>query len=165
MVMNTSEQPFIQTPFGHVAIGKHDGQLYLRLSNTTIEGNPVNTFADKSLSQMYAALQLYFQSPFNAYDDSFIDFATLKGTDFQRRVWQAIADIPAGNTCTYGTLAKQLNSGPRAVANACGANHLPILIPCHRVVASQSIGGFMRDQSGGLAIKRWLLDFEGAKHA
>lgn len=81
------------------------------------------------------------------------------GTHFQRRVWQSIADIPAGETRSYGEIARQLASGPRAVGNACGANPYPIIVPCHRVIAAdRGLGGFARQRGGLLLeIKRWLL--------
>ena len=85
------------------------------------------------------------------------------GTAFQRRVWQAIAAVPAGQTKTYGELAADVHSGPRAVGNACGANRYPVVIPCHRVVASGGgLGGFARNSGDFLLqIKRWLLAHEG----
>ena len=83
------------------------------------------------------------------------------GTAFQRRVWQAIAQIPSGSVMSHQDLAHKVASGARAVANACGANPLPILIPCHRVVAVRGLGGFMQGSPEGLAIKQWLLQHEG----
>jgi methylated-DNA-[protein]-cysteine S-methyltransferase len=84
------------------------------------------------------------------------------GTRYQRRVWEKIAEIPAGRVRSYGEVAKDLRSGPRAVGQACGANFFPLAIPCHRVVASAGIGGFARGDDGfHLAIKRWLLAHEG----
>lgn len=84
------------------------------------------------------------------------------GTAFQQRVWQDIAEIPSGSTRTYGQLAQTLRSGPRAVGNACGANPYPLVVPCHRVVASQGLGGFARNRGGFLLdVKRWLLAHEG----
>ncbi|HEX8986832.1 MAG TPA: methylated-DNA--[protein]-cysteine S-methyltransferase [Rhodocyclaceae bacterium] len=84
------------------------------------------------------------------------------GTHFQRRVWNGISAIPSGSTRTYGELAQAIGSGPRAVGNACGANPYPIVVPCHRVVASQGLGGFARQRGGFLlGIKRWLLAHEG----
>lgn len=84
------------------------------------------------------------------------------GTPFQRRVWALLQQIPAGETRSYGELARQLNSSARAVANACRANPLAILIPCHRVVAANGLGGYMGETDGEpLAIKRWLLHHEG----
>lgn len=85
----------------------------------------------------------------------------LRGTAFQQRVWQALRTIPSGEVLTYGQLARQLGSAPRAVGQACGANPLPLIYPCHRVVSAKGLGGFM--QSAGadtLSIKRWLLQHE-----
>jgi methylated-DNA-[protein]-cysteine S-methyltransferase len=86
------------------------------------------------------------------------------GTHFQRRVWDAIAAIPCGQTLSYGEVAAQIRSGPRAVGGACGANPYPIVVPCHRVLAAnRALGGFGR--AGGhwlLEIKRFLLIHENA---
>lgn len=83
------------------------------------------------------------------------------GTPFQQRVWQAMRSVPCGQTVTYAELARQIGSGARAVANACGANPIPLFIPCHRIVAANGLGGFMRGRdSAALAIKHWLLAHE-----
>lgn len=89
---------------------------------------------------------------------------TPAGTPFRQKVWAAIATIPIGETRRYGELAKDLNSAPRAVGQACGDNPLPIVIPCHRVVSQTGLGGF--NHSSGqdlLGIKRWLLAREQGK--
>jgi methylated-DNA-[protein]-cysteine S-methyltransferase len=79
------------------------------------------------------------------------------------RVWHALMKIPAGRPTTYGALAQRLGTAPRAVGQACGANPLPILIPCHRVVAAGGLGGFMHAASGApLDVKTWLLAHEGS---
>ncbi len=85
------------------------------------------------------------------------------GTAFQQRVWQQLHAIPPGQSRTYGEVARMVRSAPRAVGQACGANRIALLIPCHRVVgALGSIGGFMNADAGGpIAIKRWLLVHEG----
>ena len=85
------------------------------------------------------------------------------GTTFQRRVWEQIAGIPLGQTQTYGQLARNLKNAPRAVGQACGANPFPLVIPCHRVVATGGgLGGFDRHGGGFLLdVKRWLLRHEG----
>ncbi len=82
------------------------------------------------------------------------------GSDFQREVWSALLRIPWGETRTYGELARRLGreGAARAIGTANGANPLPLLIPCHRVVAASGLGGY----SGGLALKRWLLELEGS---
>lgn len=83
-------------------------------------------------------------------------------TPFQRRFRAALCAVPLGEVVTYGELARQLASAPRAVGGACGANPIAIVVPCHRVVAANGIGGYGRDPEGGSAVefKRWLLDRE-----
>jgi methylated-DNA-[protein]-cysteine S-methyltransferase len=84
------------------------------------------------------------------------------GTDFQRRVWRALQAIPAGQTRTYGELARQLGSGARAVGNACRNNPVSVVVPCHRVVAVSGPGGYSGHMTGApLRRKRWLLAHEG----
>jgi methylated-DNA-[protein]-cysteine S-methyltransferase len=83
------------------------------------------------------------------------------GTPFRQQVWQQIAAIPCGQTRTYGQLAAALGSAPRAVGGACGDNPLPVVVPCHRVVAAAGIGGFAHHRDGFLlGVKRWLLTHE-----
>jgi methylated-DNA-[protein]-cysteine S-methyltransferase len=85
----------------------------------------------------------------------------LRGTEHQRKVWQAMSAIPSGQTRTYGEIAVQVASSPHAVGQACGSNPVPIVIPCHRVVSRSGLGGFMHSADrGAIAIKRWLLDHE-----
>jgi methylated-DNA-[protein]-cysteine S-methyltransferase len=85
------------------------------------------------------------------------------GTPFQRRVWDAIRAIPLAESRTYGEIARAVRSAPRAIGQACGANRIALIIPCHRVVGSRgALGGFMGTEQGDpLAIKRWLLTHEG----
>lgn len=84
-----------------------------------------------------------------------------QGTHFQRRVWDAIAAIPVGRTRRYGELAHELSSAARAVGGACGANPFPLIVPCHRVVSCQGIGGFAGNIDGHLIrVKQWLLAHE-----
>ena len=85
----------------------------------------------------------------------------IRGSEFQRRVWDAICRIPSGATRTYGELAAELGSTARAVGQACGDNRLPLVIPCHRVVSASGLGGFAhRTDSAMLDVKRWLLAHE-----
>lgn len=88
-----------------------------------------------------------------------------QGTLFQRQVWAQISAIPLGQTRTYGDLAKALKSAPRPVGGACGANPFPVVVPCHRVVATGGgLGGFNRARDGFLLdVKRWLLDHEARR--
>ncbi len=104
-----------------------------------------------------AELQAYLHDPAH----SFALHMLQSGTAFQRRVWQAISRIPVGATLHYGDLAREIGSSARAVGQACGANPLPIVVPCHRVVAKNSPGGFMHSRDGDpVRIKHWLLDHE-----
>ena len=87
----------------------------------------------------------------------------LAGTEFQRRVWQALCEIPPGTTLTYGALAERLGSGARAIGGACRENPVPILVPCHRVVGKTGGGGYSGHTQGPvMARKYWLLAHEGA---
>ncbi len=84
----------------------------------------------------------------------------INGTAFQQRFLRALAAIPYGQTRSYGDLAVELGASPQAVGQACGANSLPILIPCHRVLGAASLGGF--SGPGGVEDKVALLRLEGA---
>jgi methylated-DNA-[protein]-cysteine S-methyltransferase len=84
----------------------------------------------------------------------------INGTPFHREVWRALLTIPYGKTKSYGQIAQQIGKprAPRAVGQACGANPIPIIIPCHRVLTSTGkIGGY----TGGIDIKNALLKLEG----
>ena len=150
----------IKTGFGGIAIHQQAGLLKIDLlgnhiSEPTVSQDPV--VQHQSFKQMTQEILAYLQRPHQAFSLP----AQLAGSAFQQKVWLAIYAIPLGQTLTYSELAAQLQSGPRAVANACGANRLPLLIPCHRVVAKNGLGGFMRGDKNGLSIKRWLLSHEG----
>jgi len=87
-----------------------------------------------------------------------------QGTEFQRRVWQYLCEIPAGQVRTYGQIAKDLKTSARAVGNACRANPIPLIVPCHRVVSARGIGGFAGQTEGQrISIKRQLLAHEGVE--
>lgn len=106
------------------------------------------------------ALETYFEDPRAIFE---VPLAGA-GTVYQQRVWQALREIPVGRVHTYGALARRLRSAPRAVGQACRRNPIPILVPCHRVVARDGAGGFSGHTEGpSLAIKRWLLAHEGVQ--
>lgn len=87
----------------------------------------------------------------------------LDGTPFQCRVWREIEKLCPIKTISYGKIAERLQSGPRAVGGACGANPIPLIVPCHRVLAAGGgLGGFMGGKDPfPLSVKRWLLRHEG----
>ncbi len=88
---------------------------------------------------------------------------TPQGTPFQQRVWQFMCSIPVGETRRYGDVAQALNSAPRAVGGACRHNPVPLVVPCHRIVAANGLGGFNGRRDGAeLAFKQWLLKHERA---
>jgi O-6-methylguanine DNA methyltransferase len=89
-----------------------------------------------------------------------LPYRLTRGTPFQRRVWLALPTIPPGTTTTYGALAARVGAprGAQAVGQALGCNPLPVVLPCHRVVACNGAGGF----GAGLAWKRYLLGCEGS---
>lgn len=112
---------------------------------------------DARAAHLVLQLDAYWINPEHEFDLLFVP----AGTPFQLRVWRALMAIPAGRPTTYGALAKQLGTAARAVGQACGANPLPVLIPCHRVLAANGLGGFMHASSGApLAVKTWLLAHE-----
>lgn len=107
---------------------------------------------------LHFKLNLYFAGEKVTFDEP-LDF--LIGTDFQKRVWQEVARIPYGQVRTYGEIAKNINNpkAVRAVGSANAKNPIPILVPCHRVVAA---GGKLGGYGGGLDVKKYLLRLEGA---
>ena len=124
--------------------------------------DPGNALAERAVRQ----LERYRGDPDAKFDLPLL----IEGTEFQRLVWNAMCAIPRGRTLTYGELARQLGGDgfdvPRAVGQACGDNRLPIVIPCHRVVAADGIGGFGHSTGGYLLeAKRWLLMHESSADA
>jgi len=123
---------------------------------------PENALAERAARQ----IERYREDPDARFDLPLL----VEGTEFQRRVWDALCQIPRGRTLTYGELARKLGGDrtevPRAVGQACGDNKLPIVIPCHRVVAASGIGGFAHSTGGYLLeAKRWLLMHETSADA
>ncbi|HEX4926972.1 MAG TPA: methylated-DNA--[protein]-cysteine S-methyltransferase [Burkholderiales bacterium] len=115
--------------------------------------SPLSDLGERAAKQ----LEAYRADPDTRFDLPLL----VEGTPFQRRLWAALCEIPRGRTLTYGELARRLGGEARAVGQACGDNRLPIVIPCHRVVAARGIGGFAHATSGYLLeAKRWLLAHE-----
>lgn len=108
------------------------------------------------LRQAAAQLQDYFARRRRDFD---LPLAP-RGSDFERQVWQGLCEIPYGGVETYGQLARRVGGVARAVGQACGANPIPIVIPCHRVLSASGAGGF--SAPGGVDTKYKLLTLEGA---
>jgi methylated-DNA-[protein]-cysteine S-methyltransferase len=127
---------------------------YLPLGAPTLA--PLGAFSAEVCRQ----LQAYLEDPDFRFDLPYDN----PGSGYQKRVWGAIQRIPRGQTLSYAEVAGRIGSAPRPVGMACGANRVPLLIPCHRVVGSGGIGGFMHSRGGrAIEIKRWLLRHEGVR--
>ena len=155
-VSHAAAAAVIPAPFGGVAI-ETDGVCItaLRFVEHAAALAPSSDLAARAAEQLTS----YFSNPATDFDLPLV----VRGTPFQRRVWAAISAIPTGETRYYGDLAEALDAPARSVGQACGDNRLPIVIPCHRVVASNGLGGFAHATRGfEIAVKRWLLEHEGA---
>ncbi len=157
MTANFSYQAVMATPLGRIGI-RTVGDAVTELDYLAAD-TPEQPPADAATTVVVAQLEAYFRDPRHRFT---VPLAP-RGTAFQQRVWAALQAIPAGTVLTYGDLARQLDSAARAIGGACRTNPLPILIPCHRVVGQQGLGGYAGAVTGDpLAIKRWLLRHEGA---
>lgn len=160
MTMQASYDALINTAFGAIGFTTMQSKTTSYISIALLD-SPSQPCFPQSLMPLLAntisTITQYLVNP----NTPFALPSLSHGTAFQQRVWQVIYAIPVGQTKTYGQLALMLNSGARAVANACGENSQAILIPCHRVVAKHGLGGFMQSPTTGAQIKRWLLRHEG----
>jgi methylated-DNA-[protein]-cysteine S-methyltransferase len=150
----------VEFPKFKVGVAVRDGVVtqlkYLPLSAPTI--SPGNELAKRAERQ----LEGYKRDPNSTFDLPVV----IEGSDLQKAVWKAMCAIPRGKTRTYGDLARELGADPRDIGQCCGDNRLPLVIPCHRIVAADGIGGFAHATSGYLLeAKRWLLMHEAAATA
>lgn len=115
------------------------------------DGEPNELLVDASRQ-----LKAYFDQRLTCFD------LPLKpaGSAFEQRVWDAMRTIPFGQTRSYGELAMEVGSAPRAIGRACGRNPIPIVIPCHRILGRNGLGGY--SGGAGLTTKRRLLELERA---
>jgi len=144
------------TPIGPIRVSVADGQV----SGIDLDtGSAADSAPQEELpKRVKAELERYFLDSQAAFS---VPIEPL-GTAFQQRVWEAMLRIPVGQVKSYGEIAREIGSGARAVGNACRQNPIPLIIPCHRVVSAQGIGGYSGATGGRkLAIKRWLLTHEG----
>jgi methylated-DNA-[protein]-cysteine S-methyltransferase len=156
--MSTSVEQYYdavyQSPVGELGIQLQDQQLkqLVWLSSTTETVQKESSL----LRTILYALNNYFT---NAHTFPVLPLA-LDGSEFQKRVWTALLQIPFGQVTTYGQLARQLNTSSRAIGQACRTNPITVVIPCHRVVAANGLGGYM-GKTGNIKNKQWLLAHEG----
>ncbi len=148
----------VSTPIGNLGLCvNQDGITQINFIRGDCEpfvdgANPLVSRAINELEHYFSGQLKHFQTPFLP-----------SGTSFQQKAWQALLSIPYGKTVTYGELANKLKTSPRAIGNACRANPLLILVPCHRVLGANSLGGYSGQTRGEqLAIKRWLLELESS---
>ena len=141
----------ILTPVGNLVLDEEDTAIVaIRWANEReSNGSPLLAEAARQLEAYFAGTLTQFDLPLRPV-----------GTDFECRVWSAMQEIPYGKTACYGDLAAKVKSAARAVGGACGRNPIPIVIPCHRVLARSGLGGYSGE--GGLNTKQALLTLEGA---
>jgi methylated-DNA-[protein]-cysteine S-methyltransferase len=146
----------IAAPFGALTVHTHEGGI-LNIDLSPVPLVPVGP-STPLLEEVCRQFDRYFQDPHWRFS---LPLA-IRGSEHAQCVWRALCGIRPGRVKSYGQLARELGSSARAVAGACRANELPIIIPCHRVVASSGLGGYCGQLSGPfLDIKRWLLRHEG----
>lgn len=141
----------VDTRFGRLGIEETAGAITRLVWNGRDDG-PDTPLLHEAAAQMCA----YDQGRLDRFDLPY----HVAGTDFQRQVCDLMFAIPLGETRTYGDIAKQLGQPPQPVGQACGANPIPVIIPCHRVLAATGLGGF--SGAGGIETKVALLRHERA---
>jgi methylated-DNA-[protein]-cysteine S-methyltransferase len=143
-------QTSLHTPLGAITLSEEDGTIVALDwgQGRDREETPLLRRAADQLQDYMDGLRTGFDLPLNPM-----------GSPFRQRVWAALRDIPHGETLSYADLARRLGTASRAIGGANGANPIPIIIPCHRVIAAGgAIGGYSGE--GGVATKRWLLALE-----
>lgn len=151
-------QASIRAPFAHLGIRIIDNKL---ASIDFIESETEIKPADDATVNVCNQIRRYLDDP--CANEPFDISCSFSATPFQQKVWRELKKIPPGKVVTYGELAKKLGTSARAVGNACRKNPIPVVIPCHRVVAAGGIGGYAGDTGGELLkIKSWLLQHEGS---
>jgi methylated-DNA-[protein]-cysteine S-methyltransferase len=143
----------LDSPVGRLTLTEQDGAIVaIDWTRRAVRDNPTPLLARAKdlLGRHFDGEPVDFDLPLSP-----------RGTAFQQRVWRAMRAIPYGDTVTYGELARRVDSEPRAIGGACGANPIPIVVPCHRVVAASGAGGY--SGRGGLKTKALLLEIEAGQ--
>ncbi len=139
----------LHTPVGDITVFEEDGSI-VSLDWGWVQRQERSPILDQARDQ----LQAYFDGALKTFDL----LLAPAGSAYQRGVWQALCDIPYGETRSYLDIAATAGGSPRSVGQANGRNPIPLIIPCHRVVATSHIGGY--SGGDGLPTKRWLLSLE-----
>jgi methylated-DNA-[protein]-cysteine S-methyltransferase len=139
----------LHTPLGPLTLSEEDGAIV-----AVDWGWGRDQTETPLLRHSREQMQAYFDGALQTFD---LPLAPT-GTTYRRRVWQALSDIPYGQTRTYQQIAAVAGGSPRSVGGANGANPIPIIVPCHRVVATGGIGGY--SGCNGIVTKRFLLTIE-----
>ncbi len=143
-------QAEVDSPFGTLAVSETEGAI------TAIDWkSPENPQSSPLLERAAEQLAAYFAGELREFDLPLMP----KGDDFQQAVCNAMLDIPYGETTTYGAIAEKLDTYGQPIGQACGSNTIPIIIPCHRVLAADGVGGYSGE--GGIERKIELLKLEG----
>jgi len=150
-----SHQAVLASPIGKLGITTSATHL---LSIDFIDCEIAEQSASNPLAEeVCLQLKAYFNDKNYGFTLPIAEF----GSPFQQLVWQQLRHTKPGETLTYGELAKQLNTSARAIGNACRRNPIPIITPCHRIVAAGHIGGYSGRITGNIwNIKQWLLSHE-----
>lgn len=147
-------------PVGPVTLGAEEGKITsVDFGGAPQKGEP----DDETLKLALRELKAYFAGTLKNFTVPWI--IPQEASPFLKEALKAIAAIPHGKTATYGDLARSLKTSPRAVGQAARRNPIPIIIPCHRVVAAGGLGGYSGDWEEGraLSVKKFLLELESGK--
>lgn len=157
----------VETPIGALTVAARGGRiclLHFDATDRSARRTLAKWYPEESVEKVRdfvgaAVLRRYFDSDIHALDELEVE---MNGTDFQKRVWEALRAVKAGQTSSYAALAKRIGSpaAVRAVGAANGANPVAIIVPCHRVIGAD---GSLTGYGGGLRRKEWLLRHENAR--
>lgn len=140
----------IDTPTGPMVLTESDGAITrAEWGSGPQDDSPLLRRAAQQMAEYFAGTRQNFELPLR-----------VEASEFQQAVCNAMSAIPFGETMTYGDIAKSLEVPAQAIGQACGGNPIPVIIPCHRVLGANGLGGF--SGRGGVETKVWLLKHEGA---
>ncbi len=154
--MPLNHSAILTSPIGRIGVNVEKNQLvslaFLENAKARCYSHPHTQVISQELTKYFSEIKQFYKFSFKL---------NLIGTPFQKRVWECLLEIPIGSTKTYGQIASRLKTSARAVGNACRANPIPIIVPCHRVVSATGLGGYCGQTDGTeLHAKTWLINHE-----